>query len=394
MLRVIFVVSGGGGFPLQGAYSNRIMSMSKGLACLGTIDVSLRFIFLGKHNLKKKNGIYEGIPYRYLLNPKTKINRISKLFLHIIGVCLAAMDFLFQKNTKNLVLIACVHSLLTNPLWWICRLRGIPLIRELNELPRSVITKGEDTLGIWDKLMIRSKLSPFIGFIAISNGLAQYLARLFPTKPIMILPINVQPERFAQLNQTDKKYITYVGALSNYKDGLSYLIEAFAKVKDADPSMILRMVGGFPCSEEEAYIKGLIRKLNLGTRVEFTGMLDRNAAAQCVLDAHILVLPRPDNTQARGGFPTKLGEYLASGIPVVATTVGDIPRYLVNGENAYLVKPGSVDALASAIASVIKDYPAAMHIGKMGRKIALEHFDYRTQAVKIVEFISQFVQTA
>ena len=49
----------------------------------------------------------------------------------------------------------------------------------------------------------------------------------------------------------------------------------------------------------------------------------------------MLVLARPDNIQAKGGFPTKLGEYLATGNPVVVTKVGEIPNYLIDGVNAF-----------------------------------------------------------
>ena len=53
-------------------------------------------------------------------------------------------------------------------------------------------------------------------------------------------------------------------------------------------------------------------------------------------NAKLLALARPDSIQAQGGFPTKLGEYLATGRPVVVTKVGEIPDYLEDGVNAFL----------------------------------------------------------
>ncbi len=64
---------------------------------------------------------------------------------------------------------------------------------------------------------------------------------------------------------------------------------------------------------------------------------------------HYLFFHGPDSKQAQGGFPTKLGEYLATGNPVCATTVGEIPDYLVDGESVYFAVPGSVDSFADAM---------------------------------------------
>ena len=50
-------------------------------------------------------------------------------------------------------------------------------------------------------------------------------------------------------------------------------------------------------------------------------------------------MARPDSRQARGGFPTKLGEYLATGKPVCVTKVGEITVYLEDNVSAFLAEP-------------------------------------------------------
>lgn len=57
---------------------------------------------------------------------------------------------------------------------------------------------------------------------------------------------------------------------------------------------------------------------------------------QMLKNAEALVLDRPNSLQAQYGFPTKLGEYLLTGNPVVVTKVGDIPLYLKDGVSALL----------------------------------------------------------
>jgi glycosyltransferase involved in cell wall biosynthesis len=104
----------------------------------------------------------------------------------------------------------------------------------------------------------------------------------------------------------------------------------------------------------------------------------------------VLALARPRSLQAQGGFPTKLGEYLATGNPVVVTKVGDIPLYLTDNETAFLAEPNDVDSFAKKIEFVLSNPDIAMKVGEAGKRLTQEVFNYKYQANNIVEFISSF----
>ena len=53
--------------------------------------------------------------------------------------------------------------------------------------------------------------------------------------------------------------------------------------------------------------------------------------------AGAFALPREDALFSRAGFATKLGEYLASGRPVIASATGDVELYLKDDVDAFLV---------------------------------------------------------
>ena len=81
------------------------------------------------------------------------------------------------------------------------------------------------------------------------------------------------------------------------------------------------------------------------------------------------------NTQAR--FPTKLGEYLASGAPVVASARGELLGYLTDGESAFLAGPGGAEEFGRRVVDALRNPSAAREVGRKGREVAVREFDYR-----------------
>jgi glycosyltransferase involved in cell wall biosynthesis len=74
--------------------------------------------------------------------------------------------------------------------------------------------------------------------------------------------------------------------------------------------------------------------------------------------------------------PIVLREAFASGRPVIATKVGDIPEILRDRQNGLLIEPGDSQALAAAIIEFICDPKLAAHCAANGLRHATEHFSF------------------
>jgi len=74
--------------------------------------------------------------------------------------------------------------------------------------------------------------------------------------------------------------------------------------------------------------------------------------------------------------PIVLREAFASGRPVIATKVGDVPEIVRNRENGLLIEPGNTEALASAILEFISDPELAEHCAANGFRYATENFSF------------------
>jgi glycosyltransferase involved in cell wall biosynthesis len=74
--------------------------------------------------------------------------------------------------------------------------------------------------------------------------------------------------------------------------------------------------------------------------------------------------------------PIVLREAFASGRPVIATNVGDIPEIIQNRQNGLLVEPGNSQAMAAAIMEFIDDPKLAAYCAANGLRHATEHFSF------------------
>jgi glycosyltransferase involved in cell wall biosynthesis len=120
--------------------------------------------------------------------------------------------------------------------------------------------------------------------------------------------------------------------------------------------------------------------------------VNRNELPAYLCSALLLVLSRPKNIQAEGGFPTKLGEYLATGRPVVVTKVGEIPEYLTDEVNAFLAEPDNADAFALRVLYALSNAELADKVGANGKKLAYSTFNYKVQSQNLISFISNLNQ--
>lgn len=183
-----------------------------------------------------------------------------------------------------------------------------------------------------------------------------------------------------------KKYIVYCGYMGNNKDGVEDLISAFSLFAQKNKSVNLCLIGSASPIEMTKF-KHQIKKNKITNRVLITGKLPHKEIPPYLLNAELLVLARPNNKQAQGGFPSKLAEYLSSGTPVLTTRVGEIPFYIKDRVNGYLTDPSNPVMLAEKFDFILKNYKTAKKVGKKGQLTAKNEFDIRIQSEKLVDFL-------
>lgn len=207
-------------------------------------------------------------------------------------------------------------------------------------------------------------------------------------------PMIVDHKRFNQMDDSNKsknedKVIRYIGSFSNEKDGIDVLIKSFSQLSKEFKDISLELAGGNHADKPMQL--ELIKSLNLQDKVKYVGMLDKTEIPGYLKGAVMLVLARPNSKQAEGGFPTKLGEYLASGVPVCCTYVGEIPQYLKDKESVFFAEPDSSDSFMQAMKYVLDNPEKAKNVGAKGKMISEDAFGASKQVKGLIEYFKKTI---
>jgi glycosyltransferase involved in cell wall biosynthesis len=169
-----------------------------------------------------------------------------------------------------------------------------------------------------------------------------------------------------------------VARLSPVK-GHSDFLQAAALARRAAPAAVFLVAGG-EHQVRWASLEAEARRLGIESSVRYLGEVGDVRAVMAALDVGV-VASRGSEAVCRVAM-----EYLASGVPVVATRVGVLPEIVSDGEDGRLVPPADPPALGAALASLLADPALAGRLGASARRSAearfdLERFAEETEAV-------------
>ena len=365
--------------PSGAASVNRLLSYAKGLVEIGD-EVT---VLSSATNKEQPKGGINGVQYVNFGRGKGLRNLLKAL------VCIIKQ---IRKTDYDAVIVVSNSLMLLYPMAVVCRTKGIKYIQEKSEFPFVLMKKGF-LRRLWASFYTSTTYKLFDGLIVMTKPLMEYFStKVRKTCKLIEVPMTVDIDRFAIAKSESSEYgnyIAYCGNMAGNKDGVMNLIEAFDMAAYRIEDVKLLLIGGSSVPEDLQRIKEFANGKGLG-RILFYGLASREEIPQLLVNAKALALARPSSMQSTGGFPTKLGEYLSTANPVVVTAVGDIPRFL-DDSNSFIVKPDNNAAFAEQIVRIFDDYATAVEVGKKGRVVAEQNFNYRVQSPRIHSFIQELL---
>jgi glycosyltransferase involved in cell wall biosynthesis len=149
------------------------------------------------------------------------------------------------------------------------------------------------------------------------------------------------------------------------KKGFEFLIDATAVLTRRWPTLVCVIGGGGDLDRELA---ARATAQGVGDRLRFLGVLAQDAVADHLAAADVAVVPSVHDASGNvDGLPNVVLEALASGTPLVASTVGGIPAVVADGRTGLLVPERDVEALAGAVGRLLGDAALRDRIGREAR---------------------------
>ena len=193
--------------------------------------------------------------------------------------------------------------------------------------------------------------------IAVSPKVAAELDAqgIAPKNGVRVVPLGLDLDPFRDHNTqgflrarlglgNDATLIGCVGRLVPIKD-IPNLLQACAQLCFERPNVHLAIVGD---GVERSRLEQRAGELGIRERVHFTGFVSELPEVFADLDLAV-------NSSLNEGTPVALIEAMAAGVPVIATSVGGSPDLLRGGDWGALVPPQNPEALASAMAQILRD---------------------------------------
>ena len=109
--------------------------------------------------------------------------------------------------------------------------------------------------------------------------------------------------------------------------------------------------------------------------------------AELYVNAVGMLIPLRPTIQDEARFPHKIGEYCASGNPIITTNYGEIKSYFVDGKSALIAEHYDVQEFADKMLYVISNPEKANEIGENGKRVGLINFNYEDCGKKIKKLI-------
>jgi len=288
----------------------------------------------------------EGISSFSMLSLKNR--RIAKIFLPVM---LFGYTGVFLHRYKLDVVMNANNHKWMFPVALAARLRGKKSVARIAGdimLGRTKGVKGKLAL-IHNKVVEKVSLFAVDKIVCLSDSLKEItIKRTGFDKKVRVISQGVDSDRFImtdrdKISENSQVRLIFIGRIEINK-GLHYALQAFCRLKERGINLYFDIYGD---GSQRAFLENRCQNIK---GIHFHGYIYHDDIPSALAEGGILVLP-----SIYEGFGHVVLEAMASGVPVIATAVGDLPKFMENGNNGILVPVRDIEAISDAILRYIND---------------------------------------
>lgn len=389
-------------FPDKDVAATRVLGIGRALRHAG---FKVRFLGLeneGRSEDLQSNGqyTYDGFPY----TPDTRRTRFGRFgsLWHVWRGYFTGGTTIARLRTQELppgtLLIAYnAPALLLQRLLRAGRVNGWRIVADCTEWydPRQFRLGRWGPFG-WDsELRMRYLHRRCAGVIAISTYLATYYQtrgrHVLTVPPLIDLQEPVWLPLEAQRKEDYSLEFSYAGTVGK-KDLVHNAIRALPMLGSS--ALRVRLV--FLGSSRQQILAGLGSEANIVDKypeaIHFLGRLPHAEALRRIASTDFTMMLRPNLRFANAGFPTKLVESLALGVPMIGNLTSDIGMYVRDGREGLLLPDCSPGAFAAGVQRALALTPEEREsMRTAARRCAEASFDYRRWSAPAADFMRRVI---
>jgi glycosyltransferase involved in cell wall biosynthesis len=263
------------------------------------------------------------------------------------------------------------------------------VVHLLTGIPYSCSAHAHD---IWhDRLLLREKLDE-IKFVACCSdcGRTELIRQGNPHvgEKVHLIYHGIDIRRFippeSHLRKTQR--ILAVGRFEDVK-GFPDLVTACHLLKQEGIPFECCIVGD---GDERPRVEALIKKYDLANEIQLPGAVLQENLLQYYQEATLFALPCiPSKDGRHDGIPNVMLEAMATGLPIVSTSIGGVPELVEHDIDGLFVSPGNPKELAECLKRLLRDASLRERLGAAGRKKICSRFDNRKCIYPLVELFER-----
>ncbi len=173
--------------------------------------------------------------------------------------------------------------------------------------------------------------------------------------------------------------------------GTHLMIEAFSLVLQSRPDARLLLVGHFMPPNLKDEVQAHVKAKGLEQSVTITGRVPFETIGNFLSQAAVGWVPWQSYPKNEKNIPTKLFEYMAYGVPIVASDLASTHPFVINGENGFCVTAIDPSAHARAILEILGNPQKGLTIGRSGQKLAQTRYNWSAEEAKLWELYTSLM---
>jgi glycosyltransferase involved in cell wall biosynthesis len=187
----------------------------------------------------------------------------------------------------------------------------------------------------------------------------------------------------------NKHQLICVGQLSRPR-GVFMLVEITRLLKQHE-SVELLLLGRFDSESTKDKVQSLIADADLTERIHLLGQIPYGKLKSYLSRAAVGLVPLQPTSQYSKVIPTKMFEYMACGLPIVASDLPPIRQFMGELNCGLLVDPADPQAHAEAILYLLDHPDEAQRMGKNGRKAVEEKYNWESEGRKLLRLYEELL---